>query len=92
MENAREIVESAMKNVDPRKKYKTWSFLNYVFTGIVPYAELDLEQCNLLVSIVQEVVIGMHTAVLNDHQKSLQWAMNIASWINGAHTAHRCSQ
>ena len=89
MMNARENVGRTMNNVDPDKKHKVWSFLNIVRMGIAPRAELDHVQENLLTSIVQEVACDLHTTTLNDSQRSEQWAMQIATWVNGVHVATR---
>lgn len=89
MGSARELVKVVMRPVNFDEQRERWRFLNHVFTGIVPYAQLDLAQGNLLLSVLQEVVCGMHTAILSDRQRSMQWAMQIATWVNSAHAATR---
>ena len=79
-----------METVDLTPKSKVWSFLNQVFVGVVPHAEIDFEQYNLLIAIMAEVKGAMHTAIMDDDLRSRQWAMQVATWINGVHVANKC--
>ena len=78
MIKVRDKIATMMETVDLTPKSKVWSFLNQVFVGVVPHAEIDFEQYNLLI------------AIMDDDLRSRQWAMQVATWINGVHVANKC--
>lgn len=80
--NARELTRTIMKSVDSYEKYEIWRFLNCVLIGTRSQAQLDSEHVALLTTILQETVCGMHDEALEDTQRSSQWALQIATWIN----------
>jgi hypothetical protein len=88
LRNAKEIIESAMKSLDPYKDQAKWGFLNNVLMGTVPEAQIDHTQDDLLLATLHRIkLFKEYNELLNDEVQSTQFAMQIATWINSVHAA-----
>jgi hypothetical protein len=85
----RAMVEQVLKDDENKLSIIEETFLCRLRLGILPDAKLPGEQLSYLTAILLEVKEGKHWRFLKNSQKSHQWAMEIATWVNTAYLANQ---